>query len=160
MSNTYYSPSGNPEVWDEKPSGYLTVEEWIASLPPPPEPTVDEKIAQIDAHTSAMIMRGFDFIVNGNKYRFSYDQFDQQNFSDSAIVAQMVLAGVQGLPPDITWNAWELEIDPESGQFVDRILHRLTLTWNDFLVLYTQGALTHKITQMEIGSQKKAALME
>lgn len=25
---TYYSKSGNPEVWDQKPEGYLTVEEW------------------------------------------------------------------------------------------------------------------------------------
>lgn len=25
---TFYSPSGNPEVWDEQPEGYITVEEW------------------------------------------------------------------------------------------------------------------------------------
>lgn len=25
---TYYSKSGNPEVWNEKPEGYLTLEEW------------------------------------------------------------------------------------------------------------------------------------
>ena len=24
----YYSPSGNPEIWDEKPVGYFTEEEW------------------------------------------------------------------------------------------------------------------------------------
>lgn len=25
---TYYSPVGNPEVWDYQPEGYFTVEEW------------------------------------------------------------------------------------------------------------------------------------
>ena len=27
-TTTYYSPSGNPEIWDEQPEGYITVEEW------------------------------------------------------------------------------------------------------------------------------------
>lgn len=40
---TYYSPAGNAEVWTEKPDGYLTVEEWIASLPIPPDPTDEQK---------------------------------------------------------------------------------------------------------------------
>lgn len=28
MSNTYYSPEGNAEIWEKKPKGYLTPEEW------------------------------------------------------------------------------------------------------------------------------------
>ena len=46
----YYSPDGNIEVWDEKPEGYFTVEEWaeLHPAPPAPEPTVDEKIAILD----------------------------------------------------------------------------------------------------------------
>lgn len=28
--STFFSPEGNPEVWDEKPEGYITVEEWEA----------------------------------------------------------------------------------------------------------------------------------
>lgn len=36
---TYYSPSGNPEVWAEKPDGYFTVDEWQEAHPAPvPEP--------------------------------------------------------------------------------------------------------------------------
>ena len=35
---TYYSPAGNPEVWEEKPAGYFTPEEW-QSAHPAPEPT-------------------------------------------------------------------------------------------------------------------------
>ena len=51
MSNKYYSPDGNLEVWDEKPEGYFTEEEWqeLHPAPEPPEPTVDEKLAMLDA---------------------------------------------------------------------------------------------------------------
>lgn len=38
---TFYSPDGNPEVWEIKPDGYYTPEEW-AALHPPPEPTLEE----------------------------------------------------------------------------------------------------------------------
>lgn len=47
----YYSPSGNLEVWDTKPDGYYTEEEWaeLHPAPPPPEPTVEEKLAALNA---------------------------------------------------------------------------------------------------------------
>ena len=47
----YYSPSGNLEVWDTKPDGYYTEEEWaeLHPAPPAPEPTVEEKLAALDA---------------------------------------------------------------------------------------------------------------
>lgn len=38
---TYFSPTGNPEIWDEKPEGYYTPEEWMA-LHPAPKPTLEE----------------------------------------------------------------------------------------------------------------------
>jgi hypothetical protein len=41
---TYFSPTGNPEVWDERPEGYLTPEEWDAAHPAPP-PTPEEILA-------------------------------------------------------------------------------------------------------------------
>ena len=31
---TFYSPNGNHEVWDAKPEGYFTVEEWEAKQRP------------------------------------------------------------------------------------------------------------------------------
>ena len=50
----YYSPSGNIEVWDKKPDGYFTVEEWQELHPyVPPKPTVEEKIAALDAQYNA-----------------------------------------------------------------------------------------------------------
>lgn len=51
----YYSPTGNYEVWDTKPDGYFTLEEWKALHPDPepPEPTVDEKLAALDSQYNA-----------------------------------------------------------------------------------------------------------
>jgi hypothetical protein len=51
MSNKYYSPEGNLEVWDKKPDGYFTEEEWaeLHPAPEPPEPTTEEKLAALDA---------------------------------------------------------------------------------------------------------------
>jgi DNA-binding ferritin-like protein len=51
MSNKYYSPDGNLEVWDKKPEGYYTEEEWaeLHPAPPQPEPTTEEKLAALDA---------------------------------------------------------------------------------------------------------------
>jgi hypothetical protein len=42
----YYSPNGNLEVWEEKPTGYLTEDEWREKHPPEHvEPSEDEKKA-------------------------------------------------------------------------------------------------------------------
>ena len=52
MPKTYYSPDGNPEVWNEgtQPEGYLTEEEWQELHPPVPYvPTREEQIANLTA---------------------------------------------------------------------------------------------------------------
>ena len=50
----YYSPEGNIEVWDSKPAGYYTVEEWEEMHPPTPYvPTKDEQIASLTAEYTA-----------------------------------------------------------------------------------------------------------
>ena len=51
----YYSPKGNFEVWDEKPDGYFTLEEWkqLHPDPEPPEPTKEEKLAALDSQYNA-----------------------------------------------------------------------------------------------------------
>lgn len=50
MSKTYYSPEGNPEIWDTKPDGYYTEEEWKELHPYiPPVPTKEEKLEGLDA---------------------------------------------------------------------------------------------------------------
>lgn len=39
----YYSPTGNPEVWEIKPNGYMTAEEWAVA-----NPTSEEQAVSLD----------------------------------------------------------------------------------------------------------------
>lgn len=44
---TFYSPEGNPEIWAERPEGYLTPEEWSAAHPAPePVPPTETELFQ------------------------------------------------------------------------------------------------------------------
>ncbi len=110
------------------------------------------KIAAIDADTSAAILAGFDYEIEGESLHFSYDSFDQQNFADSANVATLAMSGVEGLPTEVTWNAYR-NWTAAGGELV-----RLNLNPQQFLTLYTAGALVHKATQMEVGGRRKAAV--
>ena len=68
----YYSPQGNLEVWDTKPDGYYTVEEW-AALHPAPEPPLDEvKAAKIDELKGVRDMKEVKPITT-DKGVFDYD---------------------------------------------------------------------------------------
>ena len=50
----YYSPSGNYEVWDEKPQGYYTEDEWKELHPAPIHvPTKAEKLAGLEMQYEA-----------------------------------------------------------------------------------------------------------
>lgn len=108
------------------------------------------KISQIDMETSSAITGGFDYEVNGETLRFSYDSFDQQNFADTANACLMVKSGLPGLPQSVTWNAYR-----QDGSLV-----RLEFSADEFLALYAGGALAHKAACMENGGAKKAALQE
>ena len=50
----YYRPDGNLEVWDTKPNGYYTEEEWAELHPPVPYvPTKEEQLANLTAEYTA-----------------------------------------------------------------------------------------------------------
>ena len=105
-----------------------------------------EKMRQIDAETSAAILAGFAYDVNGTTYHFSYDSFDQQNFVDTASMCQLALAGTPGLPESVTWNSYTA-----GGEIVQQ-----TFDATAFLTLYTAGAMTHKAARMAEGGARKA----
>lgn len=43
----FYSPEGNPEVWEQKPDGYFTPEEWDVAHPDPaPAPPTEAELFQ------------------------------------------------------------------------------------------------------------------
>ena len=104
------------------------------------------KLAQIDAETSATILSGFDYEIDGTTYHFSYDSFDQQNFVDTASMCQISLAGTPGLPSSVTWNSYT----------ADGALVQQTFDAASFLVLYRAGAMTHKAARMAEGGARKA----
>ena len=116
-------------------------------------PTLEElktaKKARIDEDTSAAILAGFDYAVNGVTYHFSYDAFDQQNFADTANVCIMKQAGMPGLPDSVMWNAYTVPDDE---------LVRLTFGAPGFLALYAGGAMKHKNETMQRGGERKAAV--
>ena len=116
-------------------------------------PTLEElktaKKARIDEDTSAAILAGFDYAVNGVTYHFSYDAFDQQNFADTANVCIMKQAGMPGLPDSVMWNAYTVPDDE---------LVRLTFDAPGFLALYAGGAMKHKNGTMQRGGERKAAV--
>ncbi|WP_231378002.1 DUF4376 domain-containing protein [Bilophila wadsworthia] len=119
----------------------------------PPVPTLEElkaaKKARIDAETSAAILAGFDYAVDGVNYHFSYALDDQQNFSDTANVCLMKQSGMLGLPDSVTWNAYTVPDDE---------LVRLTFDAPGFLALYAGGAMKHKNETMQRGGERKAAV--
>ena len=116
-------------------------------------PTLEElktaKKARIDEDTSAAILAGFDYAVNGVTYHFSYDAFDQQNFADTANVCIMKQAGMPGLPDSVMWNAYTVPDDE---------LVRLTFDAPGFLAFYAGGAMKHKNGTMQRGGERKAAV--
>lgn len=117
------------------------------------EPSLDDlksaRKTNIDAETSAAILAGFDYAVDGATYHFSYALDDQQNFSDTANVCLMKQAGMPGLPDSVTWNAYTVP----GGDMV-----RLTFDASGFLALYAGGAMRHKNGTMQRGGERKAAV--
>ena len=108
----------------------------------------ERALTSIDSNTSANIFAGFKYSIANEELHFSYDQLDQQNFADTANACLLSKTGSEGLPTSIIWNGYK-----KSGELV-----RLTLDTESFLNLYTQGALIHKATQMEIGGQRKSQI--
>lgn len=71
--STYYSPNGNPEVWDEKPENYFTKEEWFATHPIPEE-SFDEvktkKLLEINSKCDSILKKAVA----------TYPETEQQTF--------------------------------------------------------------------------------
>lgn len=138
----------SPTAADLAPFGVIIVPD-----PEPVPPTLDEakaaKLAEIDAETSAEVLAGFVYEIDGVRYRFSYDAFDQQNFSDTANVCILKLNGTAGLPDSVVWNSYSIP----DGELV-----RQTFDAAGFLRLYTAGAMAHKNRVMQEGGARKSAV--
>ena len=116
-------------------------------LPVPPS-LAEEKtnaLGRIDNATSAEILAGFDYEVDGETLHFSYDQFDQQNFADTANACLIAKMGDKTVPDSVTWNAYKA-----SGELV-----RLNITRTAFEGLYKAAIFMHKAAVMEKGGKLK-----
>lgn len=124
----------------------------------PLEQVKADKLAAIDAETSAAIMAGFTCEATPpdtgqpELLHFSYDEFDQQNFADAAVSMQLAAAAGGAIPTSTPWNAYRNHTEDSKGELVI-----LQLTAETFLPIYA-AALNHKATQMAIGGQRKAAV--
>lgn len=136
----YYSPQGNCEIWETKPDGYLTEEEWLALFP---VPTLDEQLAaQAVAEAGAQsrsILRAriqADMVQTGAFAAAEFATFAKAGlFTDWAagqsytkgyrlahngIVYEVVndVASVENQPPDAAGMLAvyrPLSVDPDSG---------------------------------------------
>lgn len=86
----FISPDGNLEVWEKKPKGYFTQEEWDAAhpAPEPPSMSLEEaqgiKKAEIDHRTNVMRER------DGAAFKgavFAMSDGAKSNWSDLAILS-------------------------------------------------------------------------
>lgn len=74
--STFYSPTGNPEVWNEKPNGYYTPEEW-AALHPAPKPTLEEvRESKFSELAYSFDQRVSGFITTTGGYKMQFDTSD------------------------------------------------------------------------------------
>lgn len=162
----FYSPNGNPEIWETMPKGYCTLEEWEAKQPLEPIDHEQElamakkaKLQQIVEDTTTALQSGFFYTINGQKLLFAYDRDAQQDFADTANMVNFDRNGVPGIPQSTIWSGWELVLN-EDGQEISRTLVELVLSSEDFLGLYQQGAMVHKLRQKAIERNRKTLVEE
>lgn len=124
----------------------------------PLEQVKADKLLTIDAQTSAGILDGFTCeatpVDTGQPelLHFSYDEFDQQNFSDAALSMQLAAAAGGAIPTSTPWNAYRGHTADSKGELVI-----LQLTAETFVPIYA-AALQHKAAKMAEGGQRKAAV--
>lgn len=120
---------------------------------------LQDQLDIIDLKTSEAITTGFDYkLDNFDLYHFSYDLIDQQNFADAANIATLKKLGLPGLPDTVDWNAWTIKKDSEDN-VISKEMTRISLTPELLFELYG-AAITHKNTQITLGSKRKQELLD
>jgi len=98
---SFYSPTGNYEIWKKKPKGYFTEEAWLEKNPPI-LPTLEEvkeaKIKEINTTRNTLEQGGFNF--KGS--RFDSDQISYMRLLGASQTAQTSLAS--GVPYSVDWT--------------------------------------------------------
>lgn len=114
--SSFFSPSGNYEVWEEKPTGYFTSEEWNELHPPeaPEQASLEEvkfvKRQEINAERDRQEQGGFSF----KDTVFDSDQVSYTRLLGASQTAQMSLAS--GIPYSVEWTLQDNTICEMSAQ--------------------------------------------
>lgn len=151
------------DTWDSAPRemkglGPLPEGAMLERPEKPLEQVKADKLLTIDAQTSAGILAGFTCEATPadtgqpELLHFSYDEFDQQNFSDAALSMQLAAAAGGAIPTSTPWNAYRGHTADSKGELVI-----LQLTAETFVPIYA-AALQHKAAKMAEGGQRKAAV--
>ena len=134
----YYSPSGNPEMWDNKPDGYFTEDEWNGTH----SPTEEERIAQAIENSRTILMARMqaDMVQTGAFAAAEFATFAKAGlFADWAagqtyakgyrlahkgIVYEVMqeVTAIENQPPDAAGMLAvyrPLSVDPETGEEPD-----------------------------------------
>ena len=97
-ANIYYSPDGNPEIWEAKPEDYFTPEEWEAAHPTPePEPpTLEEaRAAKLEEISAAFERAGENGHVTSS-LGFEIDANERANRDTEGLITVLTATGVTG----------------------------------------------------------------
>ena len=134
----------------------LTLEEYEDFHAPSLESLKARKVEALNFETCESVASGFTYELDGQELHFSYSQHDQQNFSDTANSVILCRLGMGEPAEAIPWNGWQLLKDTD-GAITGKIKVPLVLSSNDFLELYTKGALAHKARCLANGARRKEA---
>lgn len=105
---TFVSPSGNPEVWAEKPPGYLEFEEWQAQLAAQAAAELEASYADIpmwEERKKEEIKEGAEAALVGAAHK--YPEREVITFSMQEMEARAFLADASASAPLITAIATE-----------------------------------------------------
>jgi len=108
----FYSPEGNYEVWDIKPEGYFTQEEWI-SLHPPAEVTLDDLKK---AKKSEIAASRYTTETAGIKYGNYFIATDRDS---QALITGAALAAIRDSAYTVRWKTSDGFVPLTAAQVIE-----------------------------------------
>lgn len=96
----FYSPEGNFEVWEKKPAGYFTEEEWLKAHPAPePTPPTDEELA------AEVREERYIKLAETDKYLIADFPIDASKLEKVKAYRKALrdITAQAGFPHDVTW---------------------------------------------------------
>ena len=128
MAN-FYSPDGNFEVWETKPEGYFTEEEWNA-LHPYEDPRTFEEIV-LDKKMELKAMRDTREVepITVNGYTFDYDDKARERINAAIIALELS-------NDSITWTLADNTNTSVTADILKNVIAAVAVRSNSLHVIY------------------------